>query len=266
MHHQIALTPARRSGLVRSLAAAVLAGVVLLSAAHPLHAASPRYLGLNDYTDRVNVTDVSGSAAGSVAGVTYAHAIELSFARATASIFTRAFPGYDAVQFDVGLSDSGQFTGDTGELLVSVDGVTVKDLRLTYGHQASHVVIPFAKASTITLTVGPATAKKLVIGNPTLRPVAVAQQGPTGAKLTVQAFSRSVSAGGQETLLVTTRALTMLTIVIVYPDSSQRVVGPRQADADGHLADTWSVPAAVTGTCHVVVIGASVVQTTFSIG
>jgi len=264
MFQRISSTP-RRHGLVRFLAGALLAGTALLSAAHPMYAAGPRYLTINNFTNRVNAQDVSGSAEGTVAGVTYGHAIELSFARATATILPRAFPGYDALSFDVGLSDSNQFTGDTGELLVEVGGATVKDLHVTYGQPAVHVVVPFGKAGAITLVVGSTTAKKLVIGNPKLRLAAVAQPGPVDGKLTMQIFSASVGAGGQETLLVTTSAMSMLSIVIVYPDGSQQVVGPRQADVDGHLAYTWTVPDAVTGTCRVVVVGSSVAQASFTI-
>ncbi len=160
--------------LMRSLritAALALTTATLLGAARPAHAAGPRALTLQDFSDTLEADNATGTPDGIVSGVRFTHAILLHTHGATMSYFTHKFPGYVALSFVVGVPDSGT-AGDTCELLLTVDGKQVKDLTKSYGQVGTKLVVPFGHASLIKLTVGEKTAPScyLTIGDPMALP------------------------------------------------------------------------------------------------
>lgn len=68
----------------------------------------------------------------------------------------------------------------------------------------------------------------------------------------------TVAAGGSQTATITAAPQAALAVVIDAPDGSQIVV-PAHADASGHYAYTWTVPATVHGAAHVLVDSAGAI-------
>lgn len=173
-----AMTQAHTS-LARGGAALALAAGLSLGGFHQAHAegagqastAQTRGLTLQDffnvYPDEVE--DVSGTAKATVAGITYAHAIELDRGIAALSYNVHRYPGDTAPSLLVGLTDAGD-AGSQDTLLVSADGRLVKMITAHPGSPAVPVVIPFAGITVIHFSVrgdDPASSG-LLIADPTL--------------------------------------------------------------------------------------------------
>ena len=263
----------------------IVALVAMLSAlASPgqrTFAAGSRVLTLSDMG---NQSGCESGAGDTIAGAPFAHAILMAFNKSFVTLFPHAFPGYAAFTVAVGVVDGTSQPG-TESLLITVDGKPFKTVTKSYGQAATMITVPFGHASQIMLTAR-ANQKKnlyLLLGNPTVttvapKPVATPEPiaggnngggntgvGSVSTKTTLKLFSASVSAGSQETALITTGHGAELTVVITYPGGSQQVLGPKKAGADGNFAYTWSVPTGMAGIVHVVVVSSSVSQAAFTI-
>ncbi len=224
---------------------------------------------------------VEGANGAAIAGETYAKATLLAANNAYVTLFTHKWPGYAAFTVAVGVEDgSVDDHPGTVTVAVAVDGKPFKSITKTYGQAATQVTVPFGQASQIKLEMHDNQKKGfyVLLGSPTLItsvPKAVATPpafgsgggngGNTTGKTTLQLFSASVAAAGQETALITTGANTSVTIVINYPNGTQQVVGPRKAGADGHFAYSWNVPSGMSGVTRVLVDSSGVAQGTFTI-
>jgi hypothetical protein len=237
--------------LTRLLAMLTLAASSLLVMASASHAGASRKLTLNDLSNPVAV-DLGDPGGDSVAGVRYTHILRLWAIDSAFSLYTHRFPGYAAFSFDVGFADSS--LPYAAELVVSADGTAVRTIDKREGAAVTHVVIPFQGAGVIRLSLAPGS-------NPALLPRV--SPGSATRTMSVQLVPAAVAAGGQETALVTTRPGAFVTLVIDYPDGLQAAVGPRRADADGHLVYPWAVPEGVLGTVRVVAVGAGIATATF---
>jgi hypothetical protein len=225
-----------------------------------------------------------GANGSSISGVTYAKATLLAFNGSYVTLYTHKWPGYAAFTVAVGIADTSvdNHPGTT-TILVTVDNKPFKSMTKSAGQAATQLTVPFGQASQIKLQIHNNQKQGLyvLLGNPTLvtsvpkavaTPPAFGSSGGTGSihvsagvKTTLTLFSASVTAGGQETALITTGANAVLTVVITYPGGSQQVVGPKKAGADGHFAYSWTVPGGVTGVVRVVVVSTGVAQSTFTI-
>jgi hypothetical protein len=269
-------TQARRVSLLFALLVSLL---TLFGSHSPTLAAGPRILTLSDMSD---FSGAEGANNNTIAGATYKYAILLADNHAYVTILPHAFPGYAAFTTAVGVEDGDADNHPgTATLVVTVDGRRVKTIAKVYDQAATTLTVPFGQASQIKLTLVENQPRDLylLLGNPAVvpsipKPIATppsfgssgySGKGAAGNETTLKMFSASVTAGSQETALITTGANAVLTVVIRYPGGSQQVVGPRKAGADGHFAYSWTVPRGVTGLVRVVVVSSSVVQATFTI-
>lgn len=267
----------RRISLRPLLPAIALAATLtaLLGPSQPTLAAGSRPVTGADWGD---FNGMEGADNSSIAGEAYARGTLITGNKAYVTLFTHHFPGYAAFTAAVGVPDGSVDSGPGSvSLLVTVDGKLVRTITKVYGQAATILTVPFGQASQIKLTVRENQAKNLyvLLGNPSVLtsvPRSVAPppsfgSGGTGGSggTTMKLFSASVSAGSQETALVTTGAGVDLTLVITYPGGAQQVVGPKKAGADGHFAYSWVIPGGVAGVARVVVVSGGVAQATFTI-
>lgn len=265
---------------LRIIATCTLAFGFLTGAADATHAAAPRHLTLKDFGNTFYATDVSGTADGTVSGFRYAHAIQLSGHNGTITYFTRSFPGYAALSFDIGIADSKTVSNDHCEFLLGVDGKTTRDIVTSYGHVGLPIAVPLANANAVTL--GVAEGKNpncdLVIGDPMAVPSSPSPTSTPGSGSTptpgqpaasgttgLQILSASVAAGGQETALVTAGAGASITLVIGYPDNTQQIVGPDRAGPDGRFTFIWTVPRGMQGATRIAAVSGGIAPGSFII-
>ncbi len=148
---------------LRIIAALALAGTTLLASTQPTRAAGPRALTLADFGGVSGGEDAPHS---SVGGASYAHALKLDFYGSKIARFAHKFPGYASFSFAVGVPDQ-DAAGSTRELVVTVDGKTVRDITKTYGQLATTISIPLGGVTSISLT--DASGDGIILANPTLR-------------------------------------------------------------------------------------------------
>jgi len=198
-----------------------------------------------------------------IAGTKYAHAVQINTCGVTqgVSINVQRLTGYRAISFVLGLEDQSPVNA-TMTLVVTADGNQVYKKLVRQG-SISTVEIPFGKAQVFNFSAETSSCEAyLLLANPVALPTGstspVPPSIPTG-KITVQFFSTTVTAGGQQVALVATASNASVTLVIDYPNGSQMVIGPRQAGPDGHLAVTWAIPSGVHGPIHVTVDSAGMV-------
>ncbi len=149
---------------LRIIAALALAGTTLLASTQPTRASGPRALTLADFG---GVSNAANPPHGSVGGNSYAHAIELNFVSSKIVLFAHKFPGYASLSVAVGVPDD-VAAGSTRELVVTVDGKTVKDITKTYGQPATTITIPLNGATSVAFT--DASGDGIILANPTLLP------------------------------------------------------------------------------------------------
>jgi len=210
-----------------------------------------------------------------VAGTAYPHAIELApfntFDTVGISLNARKLAGYTAVSFDVGVEDRNP-AGTVMKIVVTADGKTIFSATQRQGQLARQVVLPFGHAQVFSFTASEVSGGShitddfMLIGNP----VALPGGAPAPAGTTLRLSSPSIAAGGRQTALVTAPAGASVTLVFDYPDGSQRVVGPTQADANGQLTDVETVPTGMQGAVQVVAISSaggrtSIAQAAFTV-
>jgi hypothetical protein len=267
-----------RKSSIALIVALILALATLAGPSRHALAAGKRVLSLSDMSDFSGAEGANGAA---IAGATYAKATLLAFNNAYVTLFTHKWPGYTAFTVAVGVEDG---TADdhpgTVTVAVTVDGKPFKSITKTYGQAATQLTVPFGHASQIKLVTHENQKNGLyvLLGNamvvtsvpkPVATPPAFGSGGNGGnggsGKTTLSLFSASVTAGSQETALITTGANASLTIVINYPNGTQQVVGPKKAGADGHFAYSWNVPGGMTGITRVLVDSSGVAQGTFTI-
>jgi len=157
----VAFTDASGDGII-------LANPTLLPAGAPASGSGPvgdasRVLKLADFGGVSNAANVPH---GSVGGTSYAHAIELNFYSSKIVLFAHRFPGYASFSFAVGVPDD-VAAASTRELVVTVDGKTVRDITKTYGQAATTISIPLGGATSVSLT--DASGDGIILANPTLR-------------------------------------------------------------------------------------------------
>jgi hypothetical protein len=157
----VAFTDASGDGII-------LANATLLPAGSPASGSAPvggasHTLTLGDFG---GVSNAANAPHGSVGGNSYAHAIELNFYSSKVVLFAHKFPGYASFSFAVGVPDD-VAADSTRELVVAVDGKTVKDITKTYGQPATTITIPLGGVTSIALT--DASGDGIILANPTLR-------------------------------------------------------------------------------------------------
>ncbi len=148
---------------LRIIAALALAGTALLASTQPTRAAGPRALTFADFGGVSAAEDAPHSLVG---GNSYAHAIKLDFYSSKVALFAHKFPGYASFSFAVGVPDD-VAAGSTRELVVTVDGKTVRDITKVYGQPATTITIPLGGVTSIGLT--DASGDGIILANPTLR-------------------------------------------------------------------------------------------------
>ncbi len=148
---------------LRIIAALALAGTTLLASAQTTRASGPRALTLADFG---GVSNAANAPHGSVGGASYTHAIELNFFSSKIVLFAHKFPGYASFSVAVGVPDD-VAADSTRELVVAVDGKTVKDITKTYGQPATTITIPLGGVTSVSLT--DASGDGIIVANPTLR-------------------------------------------------------------------------------------------------
>ncbi len=148
---------------LRIIAALALAGTTLLASAQPTHASGPRALTLADFG---GVSNAANAPHGSVGGNSYTRAIELNFYSSKIVLFAHKFPGYTSFSFMVGVPDD-VAADSTRELVVAVDGKTVRDITKAYGQPATTITIPLGGVTSVSLT--DASGDGIIVANPTLR-------------------------------------------------------------------------------------------------
>jgi len=148
---------------LRIITALALAGTALLASAQSTRASGPRALTLGDFG---GVSNAQNAAHSSVGGSGYAHAIELNFYSSKIVLFAHKFPGYASVSLAVGVPDD-VAAGSTRELVVTVDGKTVKDITKAYGQPAMSITTPLGGVTSVSLT--DASGDGIILANPTLR-------------------------------------------------------------------------------------------------
>ncbi len=148
---------------LRIIAALALAGTTLLASTQPTRASGPHALTFGDFGGVSNAQDMPHS---SVGGAGYTHAIELNFYSSKIVLFAHKFPGYASLAVAVGVPDD-VAAGSTRELVVAVDGKTVRDITKTYGQPATTITIPLGGVTSIALT--DASGDGIILANPILR-------------------------------------------------------------------------------------------------
>jgi hypothetical protein len=228
----------------------------------------------DNYAATAYLTNSSNAA---IAGTKYARAVEITVCydgvMEGVSLNAQKLAGYTGVSFVLGMEDRNA-VGGTTTFVVTADGKQVLQKLVRQG-TFSTVVIPFGKAAVFNFaaTVPSTGCDYLLLANPMAiggaQPSAqqpAPQPAPSGGTPVLQLVSTTVSAGGQETALVTTAKNASVGIIIDYPDGSQVLVGPKRAGPDGHLVYTWQVPAGTHGTVHLVVDkGGAVAEGTFTV-
>ncbi len=157
----IGLTDASGDGII-------LANPTLWPAGSPASSSGPvagpsRVLKLADFGGVSNAANVPH---GSVGGASYAHAIELNFFSSKVVLFAHRFPGYASFSFAVGVPDD-VAAASTRELVVTVDGKTVRDITKAYGQPATTITLSLGGVTSIGLT--DASGDGIILANPTLR-------------------------------------------------------------------------------------------------
>jgi len=170
---------------LRIIAALALAGTTLLASAQSTRASGPRSLTLSDFGGVSNAQDAPH---GSVGGNSYAHAIELNFYSSKIVLFAHKFPGYASFSVAVGVPDD-VAAGSTRELVVTVDGKTVRDVTKTYGQPATTISIPLVGATSVAFT--DASGDGIILANPTLLPAG----SPASGSVPVGGASRALKLG-----------------------------------------------------------------------
>jgi len=180
------ITGAARLSTILALALAVpVLGVVRVAPAPAALAAgqlSPYHLTLNDFDDAQGAEDVSCADKGTVSGVCDAPAISLGIHAASLTLFTHRHAGYAELAFDVGIADSSD-ADRRSKLVITADGkpadATPSSVIVqSYGQAATHVVVHFDKASSITLAADPDGTQgieDLIVAKPTLFPAGPAR-------------------------------------------------------------------------------------------
>jgi hypothetical protein len=265
--------------------ALLIACSTLIETDRGAYAAGSRPVTSGDWGDFSGSENGAGNA---IAGVTYKQAVLLAFNNSYITLYPGKFPGYAALTVAVGIPD-GSTTNHPGTETITFtkDGTLFKKITKSYGQLATMVTVPFGKASQIKIQIHDNQKQGfyIVLGNPTVvatvpkavatpEPIAGGNGGNSGTtgggsttgKTTLKLFSSTVSAGGQETALITAGHGAELTVVITYPNGSQLVLGPKKAGADGNFAYTWTIPAGVKGKVHITVVSYSTVaSSTFTV-
>jgi len=153
----------KRMTSLRIIAALAVAGTTLLASTQPTRASGPRALTLGDFG---GVSNAETAAHGSVGGTGYAHAIQLNFYSSKIVLFAHKFPGYTSLSLAVGVPDD-VAADSTRELVIAVDGKTVRDITKTYGQPATTITIPLGGVTSVSLT--DASGDGIILANPTLR-------------------------------------------------------------------------------------------------
>ncbi len=150
--------------LLRIIAALALAGTALFASTPSTRASGPRTLTLGDFG---GVSNAANAPHGSVGGNSYTHAIELNFYYSSKIVlFAHKFPGYTSFSFAVGVPDD-VAADSTRELVVAVDGKTIRDITKAYGQPATTITIPLGGVTSVSLT--DASGDGIILANPTLR-------------------------------------------------------------------------------------------------
>ncbi len=158
----VAFTDASGDGII-------LANSTLLPAGSPASGPVPvagasRALTLGDFG---GVSNAANAPHGSVGGNSYTHAIELNFYYSSKIVlFAHKFPGYTSFSFAVGVPDD-VAADSTRELVVAVDGKTIRDITKAYGQPATTITIPLGGVTSVLLT--DASGDGIILANPTLR-------------------------------------------------------------------------------------------------
>jgi len=260
-----------RTTLMRFAATLAIGAAAHLPQMGISHAAGPRPLKAGDFfqmSTAAVMVPTATSPVPTIAGEHFARALIMGSLQ-TASFNTARIPGYGALQAQVGITDNSD-AGTTAPLIITGDGKVLYSHVFTYGQVAVRIVVPFGKAQAITIANGLAGSQNLLLANPVLLPSGASTPptapGASSGKASLQFFSATATAGGQQTALITAAKNALVAIVIDYPDGTQVIVPSKRAGPDGHYAYTWTVPDGIHGLVHITVDAAgAVTQGTFTV-
>jgi hypothetical protein len=256
--------------LVRLLVCVVLLAASLCSVTATAQALAPRPLTRNDFFGTSGGFDSTrASFVAKVAGAKLSTAVTFALNgnypdTATASFNTTLLHGYNTLTFLLGMDDASS-TGTIASLVVLRDHVFYKGFAVHSGMAANRIIIPFLGHTTVTFQVQTGSTKYILLDLGTLE--ALYFRPTPRAMVALRLNAPAVVNGGNQTLIVTTAPIGNFILAITYPNGTQVVVGPKQADAAGQFRYAWSVPSGVMGTVHVALIEGSgtITQTSFTI-
>jgi hypothetical protein len=246
--------------LVRLLVCVFLLAASLCCVTATAHALAPQLLTRNDFFGTSGGFDSTGSSfVAKVAGVRLTPAATFALNgnypdTATASFNATMLHGYNTVTFLLGTDDASP-TGTIASLVVLRDHVFYKGFAVHSGMAAIRVIIPFLGHTTVTFQVQTGSTKYILLDLGNLE--ALYFRPTPRAVVALRLNAPAVVNGGNQTLIVTTAPIGSFILAITYPNGTQVVVGPKQADAAGQYRYAWSIPSGMTGTVHVVLIEGS---------
>lgn len=190
----------------------------------------------------------------SIAGTTFSGTvINLFNYGAHISLNARKLPGYNAVMFKIGCSDTSE-VGASSVVRILGDAASAPLAKYTVmqGQPARLEIVPFNGHGTLNFvkqypSPGPKDCEA-VIANP----AAIVLGPPSAAPLTISA--PTVATGSQETIAVAARPATQATVIVTYASGVQQVIGPTAVPASGRLSVTFTVAQGVHGSARVTVV------------